>query len=86
MGSPEKQTLSDKVSDVRVSNIRPLMPPACVEEMYPLDPVSSAVIEKGRKDIIKVIEVRRKPVRFYRSLASTHGPFSPFPLNEILLN
>ena len=47
----------DTTSNIRVSNIRPLLPPACLEEMLPLSPAAAATVTKGRADVISVIEV-----------------------------
>ena len=45
------------VSNVRVSNIRPLLPPACLDEMLPLSSEAAATVERGRADVQAVIEV-----------------------------
>jgi len=44
------------VSNVRVKNIRPLLPPACLEEMLPITSAAEETVRKGREDVVRVLE------------------------------
>jgi len=43
-------------ANLRVASVRPLLPPACLEEMLPIPPEAVEVISKGRSDVARVLE------------------------------
>ena len=58
-------------SDVRVSQIRPLLPPACLEEMIPISEAAAATVERGRTEVQRVLDVRYPSPRI-SSIVYTH--------------
>jgi len=47
---------NDKLENVRVTRIRPLLPPACVEEMIPMSTEAERTVMRGRAEVEKILE------------------------------
>ena len=58
MASTKRQkTEHTSPDDVRVSRIRPLLPPACLDEMIPISEAAAATVERGRAEVARVLDV-----------------------------
>jgi len=57
MASTKRQkTEHTSPDDVRVSRIRPLLPPACLDEMIPISEAAAATVERGRAEVARVLD------------------------------
>ena len=58
MSSTKRQkTEHANPTDVRVSQVRPLLPPACLDEMIPISEAAAATVERGRAEVARVLDV-----------------------------
>jgi 3-deoxy-7-phosphoheptulonate synthase len=52
----QKTEHSSAPSDVRVKQIRPLLPPACLDEMIPIPEAAAATVARGRTEVAQVLD------------------------------